>query len=459
MKTYLAIILLATLLAGCGQSAAVSQNAIQTAIAQTRVAEPTQAPTLTLNPTPTVIPSATNTPVPTSTPQPTKTPTLMPTATATPKPIKLSGTGDSVVDIDKGDWAAIVKIKYSGGGNFAIWTYGKTGEKYDLIVNTVGVYSGTRPIDFLNNQRTARFEITASGKWEIEVLPSTQARSIKVPGLIEGNGDDVILLIGEPDLGKVDASKATRNFAIWAYSTTGRDLPVNKIAPYSGTIILKNAVFLDVKATGPWSIEITSKTSSSMAPTETSTIAPAKTPTIAPTVSAGAKRLEKYALTLDDLPNGFALTTEEEFTPESLASSAPDPTAALKEYQQQGRLSSVRLIFQRQASLSTMLSGPIGCSNQIIEYRDPNGAKRGFGQVADSIAKQEGMKAISITKLGDQTSALQINYKSNDWDMVGFTVVVQRDNMITIIYTWGIAGGTSVEDVYKLAEIAAKRLG
>lgn len=454
MKTYLAMMVLAALLAGCGQPATPSQNAIQTAIAQTRAAEPTQAPILAQMPTLTATPMATNTPILTATPQPTQTPTPQPTATATPKPIKLSGTGDSVVDIDKGDWAAIAKIKYSGGSNFAVWTYGKSGEKYDLIVNTIGAYDGTRPIDLLNNQHTARLEITASGRWEIEILPAIQARSIKVPGLIEGNGDDVVLLIGKPDLGKVDASKATRNFAIWAYSTTGRDLPVNKIAPYSGTIILTNAVFLDVKATGPWSIETTSKTSASTVPT----IAPTM-PTVAPTVSAGAKRLEKYTLALNDLPTGFALADEREVTAESLARTAPDPAAAQKEYQQQGRLYSAMLVFQKQASLSTMLSGPVGVSSQVIEYRDPNGAKRGFEQLADSLAKQEGAKAISITKLGDQTIAFQINYKSDNFDMVGFTVAVQRGNMITIISIWGVAGGTSAEDAYKLAEIAAKRLG
>jgi len=225
----------------------------------TEVAGPSSTPIPANTRPPTSTPAPSNTPAPTRTPLPTQTPTVSPTATPLPKPIKLSGSGDSVVDVDKGDWPAIATIKYTGGSNFSIWTYGEDGKENDLLVNTIGAYQGVRLIDAAEGEATTRLQIKSSGNWEIEIAHVTQARRVKVPGTVSGNGDDVVILDGKPDVGKVDASKAKSNFVVWAYSASDADLAVNKIAPYTGTIILSDALMLDIKATGPWSIEVTAK--------------------------------------------------------------------------------------------------------------------------------------------------------------------------------------------------------
>jgi hypothetical protein len=82
-----------------------------------------------------------------------------------------------------------------------------------------------------------------------------------VPGVLEGTGDDVVILLGEsPDLLKVDAGQATSNFAIWAYGDDGRDLAVNEIAPYTGTVLVNRSTYLLViQAEGSWSIDITTR--------------------------------------------------------------------------------------------------------------------------------------------------------------------------------------------------------
>ena len=153
---------------------------------------------------------------------------------------------------------------YSGSGNFVVWNYGADGEKIDLLVNTIGKYEGTRPLDFLSDEQTARFQIEGRGQWEIQILPFEQIRRVDIPGTFDGKGDDVIYMkgTGRPDLLKVDAGQAKNNFVIWGYGN-GRDLLVNDIAPYSGTVIVASslptsngALVLVIEAEGSWSIEV-----------------------------------------------------------------------------------------------------------------------------------------------------------------------------------------------------------
>lgn len=165
-----------------------------------------------------------------------------------------------MVDLAKWDGAAIVKITHTGGSNFAIWSDNANGEHIDLMVNTVGNYQGTLPLDFLG-ESTTRFEVTAGGAWEIQVLPVAMVRRENIPGTFQGKGDDVVAFEGgAPDLLKANASNASENFAIFTYGDNGRDLAINEIAPYTGTVVIDRQTFVIViTATGPWSIEITAK--------------------------------------------------------------------------------------------------------------------------------------------------------------------------------------------------------
>jgi hypothetical protein len=231
---------------------APSADAVGTAIAQTQAANPT------VTNTPSRTPRPTNTPKPTNTPRPTFTPTPIPT------PILLSGDSSSVVDVEKWDGPAIVHITYSGGGHFSVWNYGPDNEPIDLLVNHIGSYEGTRPLDFLDAENTARFEINANGQWEIQIVPFSEMRHVNIPGVAEGSGDDVILLYGSgvPDIITIDASQAKSNFVVWGWGNS-RDLLVNEIAPYSGTVLIQNnlpidngALVLVIEATGNWTMDI-----------------------------------------------------------------------------------------------------------------------------------------------------------------------------------------------------------
>jgi hypothetical protein len=241
-------------------------TALPSTVSQNQAASPTSIPpTETSIPSETAIPAITYTPkptntlLPTKTPKPTNTPKPTSTSTPTPAPVVLTGTGDTVVDVN---WtgAGLLHITYTGESNFAIINYDSYGNRMDLLVNTIGSYEGTLPFDLMQDEDTTRFEIKASGSWEIQILPLDNVRVETIPVTFTGTGDDVVALKGgTPDLMIVDASSASGNFVIWSYGNQ-RDLLVNEIAPYNGTVIIPNDTFmLVIKAEGNWSIDVKTK--------------------------------------------------------------------------------------------------------------------------------------------------------------------------------------------------------
>jgi len=223
--------------------AAAVDQAVPAAVQATVDAIPTQAP-------------------PTAMPIPTDTPTATPRPTSTPSagPISISGSGDSIESADTGGRPSIAHITYTGGSNFVVRNYDASGERIKLLVNTIGAYDGTVGIDLRDDEHTTRFGIESSGSWTIEVLPLNQAREAQIPEVIEGNGDDVVLLRGDAtDLMTVDASLANGTFSIWGFYDDLRYPVIYSTAPYTGTVLmLRTTHLLTIEAEGPWSLDITS---------------------------------------------------------------------------------------------------------------------------------------------------------------------------------------------------------
>lgn len=216
---------------------------------------PSSTPLPTNTPMPTDTPRATDTPAPpTATPEPTKTFTPLPT----PKPIVASGNGDAVVKLENPFEVAIVHIAGNAGSRFfAVKNFGSDGTNYDLLVNTTDPYDGVRPLDFKNGEHTTRFEVKAEGKWKIEILPVAAAVKLNVPGKLEGKGDQVIVLSGsKPDTAKIQGNAVKRFFAVKSYGDIS-ELLVNTVDPYDGEVIVDSSTLvLEVRAEGPWSIEV-----------------------------------------------------------------------------------------------------------------------------------------------------------------------------------------------------------
>ena len=145
---------------------------------------------------------------------------------------------------------------------FTVTNYDANGESIDLLVNTLDPYDGYRPLDWLDRQCTAMFEVQAVGPWTIEILPyarfwANTAWHLSVPGVLEGNGDTILVLDGEPRRATITGNEVGDFFAVFAWSERGPDLLVNEIDPYTGTVLVgKNTFGLEIQAIGPWTISL-----------------------------------------------------------------------------------------------------------------------------------------------------------------------------------------------------------
>jgi len=175
-------------------------------------------------------------------------------------PIRLSGRGDDVVRLDKPDVPAIITLTHSGSRNFVVTNYDGNGSQIDLLVNEIGNYNGTRPLDFGASELTERLEIQADGSWTVLIEPISEAKSVRVPTTnTSGQGDMVLLLSGSsPDTAEISHTGES-NFVVQAYGNSRR-LLVNEIGNYSGTVIVpQDTLVLEIVADGRWQIAIDSQ--------------------------------------------------------------------------------------------------------------------------------------------------------------------------------------------------------
>ena len=72
-----------------------------------------------------------------------------------------------------------------------------------------------------------------------------------------GESDDVVLVFDFSDSGGAATltHNGDSNFAVWAWGSTGRDLLVNEIGAYDGTVLVESGlVTWDVSADGDWTV-------------------------------------------------------------------------------------------------------------------------------------------------------------------------------------------------------------
>lgn len=216
-------------------------------------ATPSEAPT----PEPTAEPTPEATPEPTAPPTPTPVPTPVPTAPPAFADITLSGVGDAVARFEiPAEVAAIAAASHSGDSNFAVTTIAEDGSQNDLLVNTIGPYSGTVLFDE-SDQHSVAFEVTADGSWTITIKPLTAAFAWDGTAALTGTGDDVARI--EPNISGLVSAQVTHsgesNFVVIVYSADGPDLLVNEIGNYSGEVLIgAGAFFLEITADGSWSV-------------------------------------------------------------------------------------------------------------------------------------------------------------------------------------------------------------
>lgn len=250
-KLAVLLLILAVVLAlcACGASSGGSysaslhtdQNAPDTQTAPEYSAKPEPDPTFR----PTVRPA----------PEPTPEPAAGLTVPAViPKALVYEGSGDSVIQIDHpaGVWVLYVK------GNaesrfFAVKGYDSGGGPTELFVNTSDPYEGVT-ID--PDQETVTLEISANGRWHIEVRSVWTCPIVDRLTTFSGSGDSIVLLNVNASLAFVEANEADRYFYIRTYGDR-TNLMVSTTEPYSGTVMMKyNPFLLEIGAVGAWSITL-----------------------------------------------------------------------------------------------------------------------------------------------------------------------------------------------------------
>ncbi|WP_082485106.1 TM2 domain-containing protein [Rathayibacter sp. Leaf296] len=163
-----------------------------------------------------------------------------------------SGTGDSIVTLPVGATAGVVTAEFSGDGNFAVQIIdaqnASTGE---LLVNTIGSYSGVTVYGFNALGTGSSAQITANGPWTLRFDPVAASPAL-VPS---GTGDAVFLYSG--DAARLTAShQGSANFVVQEETGGfGFGLLVNEIGAYSGTVPLSaGPSVISVTADGSWAL-------------------------------------------------------------------------------------------------------------------------------------------------------------------------------------------------------------
>jgi len=154
-----------------------------------------------------------------------------------PDPVSYEGNGDDVLTIEPPEEGPFLVYATGNQGerHFSITGFDAEDNQTELFVNTTKSYEGVT----LDYGDTSLLEIDATGDWEIELRSIRDARLVEVPGSIEGSGDEVFLVEGEPSVAEVTGNQEGRHFSVVSYNEPiglmSSDLLVNTTDPYEGS--------------------------------------------------------------------------------------------------------------------------------------------------------------------------------------------------------------------------------
>jgi hypothetical protein len=185
-------------------------------------------------------------PIPEPEPAPEPAPEPEPEPEPTQQAQEFSGRGDKILQFDSGPFVAT--ITHRGNSNFAVWAINDQLDNVGLLVNQIGSYSG----DVLGSSDAyGGLRIEADGRWTVSVVPVSQAPTRL--GNVQGKGDAVFFWTAPNRTVARITHEGSSNFAVWLFTSSGRDLLVNEIGPYSGEQIIEDGLF-EITADGAWTI-------------------------------------------------------------------------------------------------------------------------------------------------------------------------------------------------------------
>ncbi|GEK79100.1 TM2 domain-containing protein [Agrococcus baldri] len=169
------------------------------------------------------------------------------------EPVTQQGSGDSIIELPAG--AGIVTASHNGSANFIVQVLdASNGSTGDLLVNTIGAYSGTAAYGITAFGEGVRLQVTADGAWELTIAPVASAPELTPAG----SGDGVFLYGGDAGAAAVTHDGAA-NFIVQQHSDDflAMGLLVNDIGAYTGTVpIGSGPSVVTVMADGGWTIAV-----------------------------------------------------------------------------------------------------------------------------------------------------------------------------------------------------------
>jgi hypothetical protein len=218
------------------------------------------APTANTHPAPTAAPTAAASaaaPTPAATSAPTAAPTAPPIAIPALASVTLTGRGDSVLKVPAqyNGQAALVTAKNSGGTNFSVWTLGAGNAQQQLLVNTIGNFTGVEAMNFDGSSPAGSLQIgDSSGRWSITF--SDPATAPAFAASTSGSGDAVVAYTGGAGTAAF-TGRGQGNFAVLQFAATGssENLLVNVIGNYTGSVPTDPG-FLVITSDGKWTVSV-----------------------------------------------------------------------------------------------------------------------------------------------------------------------------------------------------------
>lgn len=170
-------------------------------------------------------------------------------------PFTIRGTGTQVVSLDTAIARdSLVSVTHKGPGPFMASSLDADRQRQQLLVNTVGTYSGTTLLTADVGQAVAQIAIVADGEWSLNVRDVSEAREFG--STIAGRGDDVVRYVG--GMGVLAASyPGDAPFVVLRAGRPDR-LLFDEVGPFAGkTALGMGPALLVVSARGPWALTVT----------------------------------------------------------------------------------------------------------------------------------------------------------------------------------------------------------
>lgn len=162
----------------------------------------------------------------------------------------LTGTGDDVIDIPCAGIPCLMTMTHDGTSIFSVHTVDASGEEVDLLVYTIGAYSGT-VTSYTNFTDAKMLSIKADGPWSVTFTPMKDMPALTNGAEYYGDG---IYYIDTDSLTKIHfTNNGDGVFSVNGVGLSDADLLVYEVGAYDRTVIWNEPKsFLIVKSDGAW---------------------------------------------------------------------------------------------------------------------------------------------------------------------------------------------------------------